>query len=61
MDTTNWHLVTVAGHEESIVIQRPPVRPMSKRDALLFAAWIVAVAEEQEGEFEEILNAVKAT
>ena len=36
-------------------------RELTKRDALLLAAWLVALAEDRPGEFGMILNAVLAT
>lgn len=38
-----------------------PKRRMSREEALEHAAWIVALAEEREGEFEEYLKNVKST
>lgn len=47
----NKHMVGVKGN--NIVIMIPP-REMSKEDALILAAWLVALAEEEEGEFDKI-------
>jgi hypothetical protein len=42
-----------------IVIFNPPDE-MSKADALMFAAWIVAQADDDETEFEKALRAVRS-
>lgn len=60
MDTSNKHMVGVMGQE--IVIMNPP-RRLSKDDALMFAAWIVALAEyEHDGEsaFQQCRDAVES-
>ncbi len=57
IDTTNKHLVGVQG--ESIVIMNPPRWPMSKDDALTFAAWIVTLADDHEA-FSDHLAAVQS-
>ncbi len=44
MDTHNKFMVGVQG--ERIVIMLPPTGPISKRDALMFAAWIVTLADD---------------
>lgn len=58
MDVTNWNCVSVA-RDQSIMIQRQPIPAMNKKDALLFAAWIVVLAEETDGDFDRILEEVK--
>jgi hypothetical protein len=50
----------VAVRDESIVVLYPPAE-MSKPDALLFAAWIVAMAETEDGEFQKYRDAVEST
>lgn len=58
IDTANKYLVGKRAGD--IVILNPPRREMSKADALMFAAWIVALAEDKEGEFQTILDAVQS-
>lgn len=53
-DTINECLVSVTN--DAVTIMRPPLK-MSKRRAVMFAAWIVALADD-DGEFEEALKAV---
>jgi len=55
MNTRNKQLVGSQG--DDIVIFRALAK-MSKADALLHAAWIVAQAETEEGEFQKVLDAV---
>lgn len=62
VDTTNKHLVSSTG--DDIVILNPPARGvrMSKLDALTFAAWIVALADNgDDPTFAEIREAVERT
>jgi hypothetical protein len=60
MDTFNKHMVGV--HGDNIVIMNPPRMPMSKADALIFAAWIVTLADysEDEKDFRNALEAVRS-
>lgn len=44
-----------------IRLMRMPIGQLSKEDALNLAAWLVALAETEEGEFQEVLEAVKNT
>lgn len=59
IDTSNKFAVgvQVAG---GIMIMLPPAGPISKKDALIFAAWLVTMADEK-GEFQRVLEAVMAT
>lgn len=57
MDTFNKHMVGVQG--DTIIIINPPRAPMSKADALVFAAWIVTLADDDETKFKEALTAVQ--
>lgn len=59
MDTFNKHMVGVQG--DNIVIMNPPREPMSKADALVFAAWIVTLADDYDGGFQKVLEAVHNT
>lgn len=58
MDTFNKHMVGVQG--ENIVIMNPPRGPISKADALTFAAWIVSLADDHEA-FTDHLAAVQGS
>lgn len=58
MDTFNKHMVGLQCG--NIVILMPPREPMSKQDALMFAAWIVAMADDDETGFQKALAAVQA-
>jgi len=51
----------VAGGSKGLVIMRPPVGPLSREDALLLAAWLVAMAEVLPGDekFEDVLAKVQ--
>ena len=59
METDNKYIVGVRGKD--IVVLVPPWK-MNKEEALLFAAWIVALADdnagEQDSEFNKTLDAV---
>lgn len=59
MDVFNKYMVGVQG--DNIVIMSPPRSPMSKIDALVFAAWIVTLADDSETEFQKALEAVHNT
>ena len=56
IDTTNKFLVSVSG-ARNIIILNPPRGPMSREEALTFAAWIVALADE--GDFALYRSAVE--
>lgn len=58
IETTNDFLVGTCGDE--ITIMRPPFL-LTKTEALRFAAWLVALAEEDDGEFATVLEAVRST
>lgn len=58
MDTTNKFMVGVRG--EGIVIMLPPAGLISKADALMFAAWIVTLADDDETAFQKALDAVRS-
>ena len=61
IETLNKFLVGVRGDE--IVIMNPPRTLISKEDALLLAAYLVAMADTSEGheQFERVLEAVEST
>lgn len=59
IDTQNKHLVGVRGGNILMMVTPPRGAEMSKADALLLAAWIVALAEDNEGEFQAVLDAVQ--
>lgn len=58
IDTFNGQLVGVLG--DDIVVMKPKNR-MTKAEALLQAAWLVALAEEDAGDFQRVLDAVQST
>jgi len=58
MDTFNKHMVGAQG--DNIVIMMPPRGPMSKEEALIFAAWIVSLATYDDAEFQKALEAVRS-
>lgn len=43
-----------------IIVQLPNLR-MTRQEALVHAAWLVALAEENKGDFDRILAAVRGT
>ena len=59
METLNKFIVGAMA--DQIVIMNPPRAPISREDALLLAAWLVAIADPIEDDFHAILNAVKDT
>ena len=59
IETMNDCMVCVSGHGVGIML--PPVGPMAKDRALRLAAWLVALAEENDGEFAAVLEAVRNT
>ena len=61
MDVTNKFIVSVRG--DDVVLMAPPLEPFSKHDALVLAAWLVAIADPDPAtpEFEKIFQAVLVT
>lgn len=60
IDTTNKFIV--AWTEHGIALLNPPRSPISADDALLLAAWLVAIAEGVgPHRFDEVLKAVQNT
>lgn len=61
MDTFNKYGIGLAGAEGSacIAIMKPPLGHISKADALLLAAWLVALADPLGERFPEFLKAVQ--
>jgi hypothetical protein len=56
-DTTNRNMVCI--QEDMIRVMYPPLRPISKAEALSLAAWLVALAaDDYEKEFIPLLSAV---
>lgn len=47
------------GISNGAIVVIAPVVKMTKREALMHAAWIVALAETEDGEFAAILEAVQ--
>jgi len=59
-DTTNKFMVSgTFGGTGDVLILRPPLRSISKEEALAFAAWIVVMSHPLVGEFERILAEVE--
>lgn len=58
IDTANKFMVGVQGN--NIVIMMPPPGRISKRDALVFAAWIATLADDDGLGFDAALEAVQA-
>lgn len=56
IDTSNKCFVGV--HGDNLTIMRPPQGLISKPDALLLAAWLVALADD-DGQFPAVLEAVQ--
>lgn len=59
MIVQNKHLVGVQG--DNILIMNPPRGPMSKADALQLAAWIVALADDTEDQFDIIRTEIESS
>lgn len=57
IDITNKQMVGVRGN--NIVFLNPPTK-MTKREALVMAAWIVCLAENDEDDFGLIVEAVQS-
>jgi hypothetical protein len=51
----------IVGSQGDLIVIGLPFRTarMSKSDALELAAWLVALAEDKDGDFDKILNEVK--
>jgi len=58
IDTFNKFMVAMK--DDKIVMIRPPLQPITKEEALLLAAWIVALAEDNEDEFQQVLDAIRS-
>lgn len=60
IEAFNRHAVGMRG--DKVVIIDPPRAPMTKEEALMFAAWIVLQATDfDERKFQAYIEAVKAT
>lgn len=57
IDTSNKFMVGVQG--DNIVIMLPPPGRITKRDALVFAAWIATLADDDGLSFDAVLAAVQ--
>lgn len=60
LDVMNRFVVAATG-DGHVLIMHPPRGPISSDDALLLAAWLVAVSLEPRERFLEVLDAVEAT
>lgn len=58
-DTANRFMV--GGLGDGFIIMRPPTGKLTKAEALNLAAYLVALAEEDAGEFQQVLDAVQGT
>lgn len=56
VDLSNKHMVSV-GAGDQLMFLLPPVRPMSKEQALVTAAWLVALADD-DNQFQAIYEKV---
>lgn len=62
IDTANKFFVGLGGAGfDRITFVVPLPREFSRKDALNLAAWIVTLAESEEGEFDKLLKAIKNT
>lgn len=59
-DIFNKHGVSMSGAGK-IAIMIPPRGDMTKRDALVLAAWLVSLADPIGDEFQKVLDAVQST
>lgn len=58
IDTSNRFVVSVNG--SGILVMNPPQAPITPEDALVFAAWLVALAEHQASfDFDDARKAVE--
>ena len=56
------NIYCVSSTRNKVVILRPPRQPLSPEDALVFAAWLVALAEPLAStKFEDVLERVLST
>ena len=58
IDTTNKFMVCKQAGK--ILIMAPPLGPISKHDAMVFAAWIVALGDDDGLSFEAAKDAVES-
>jgi hypothetical protein len=61
IDTTNRFMVGLIGEKFQILNLRALRGPITKADAFNLAAYLVAMAEEDAGEFQRVLDAVQNT
>ena len=57
IDTTNRFFVASRG--DNLLFIKPPLGEFSKEDALNMAAYLVLLAEEDDGEFSTVLECIK--
>ena len=60
IETTNKFLVSLTG-DDRIVFLRPVPASINAEDALLLAAWLVAISGKSEEEFQAVYDAVCRT
>jgi hypothetical protein len=59
IDTANEFMVACQG--DKVVIMNPPRGLLSQDEALVLAAWLVALSFAERSRFDEVLNAVENT
>lgn len=57
IDTANHQMVSIQGERIVVILSKPH---MTKKEALLHAAWLVAIADDG-NEFDKVLSAVRNT
>jgi hypothetical protein len=57
IDTTNLFMVALMG--DKLLIANPPRSPITEAEALNLAAYLVAMAETEGGQFQKVLEAVQ--
>lgn len=60
LDVGNYAAVSIGSHGQ-IAILNPPHHSLDRNDALILAAWIVALADPLNERFPDILDKVRST
>jgi hypothetical protein len=58
IDVTNWALVSALSDDRFQILNPAALAPFTRAQALAVAAWLVVMAERDEGEFDQYLQAV---
>ena len=61
IETVNDQGVGVTGHSGDRIVILFPKQQMTRIEALRHAAWLVVLAEQQNGEFDRVLRAIRNT